>query len=77
MDRERCLVHREVAVVDRAVVAHEQQVADPDVPEVHTERDDSEMLGQLGVAGGDVSGDAFVEAVRWLSMFLDTAAAST
>jgi hypothetical protein len=64
-------------VDDPAVVAHEQQVADPDVPEVHTERVDPEMVGQLGVAGGDVSEYALAEAVRWLSMFLDTAALST
>ena len=62
MDRERGLVERPLALDDRALVADEQQVADPDVAEVHAERIDPEVVGQLGVAGGDVAGHALVEA---------------
>ena len=62
VDRERGLVQRPVALDDRAVVAHQQQVADADVAEVHAERVDPEVVGQLGVACGDVAGDALVEA---------------
>ena len=56
------LIQWEVAVHDLAVVPHEQQVAHPDVPEMHAERVDPEMVGQLGIACGDVPGDSLVEA---------------
>src|SRR5882757_10243198 len=62
MDRERGLIHRQIALDDLAVVAHQQQVADADVPEVHAERVHPEVVGQLGIARGDVPGDALVEA---------------
>ena len=62
MDGERGLVQRSVALDDRAVMAHQQQVAHPDVPEVHAERIDPEVIGQLRIACGDVARDALVEA---------------
>src|SRR5258706_15403349 len=46
----------------RALGIHQQQVADPDVSEVDTERVDPEALGMLGVAGGDVPAGTVVEA---------------
>ncbi len=62
VDGERGLVQRSVALDDRAVVAHQHQVADADVAEVHAERIDPEVIGQLRVARGDVPRDALVEA---------------
>ena len=44
------------------VMVDQEEVAHPDVAEVHPERVDPEVVGHLGVAGGDVAGDAFVEA---------------
>jgi hypothetical protein len=62
VDGEGRLVQRPVALDDGAVVAHQQQVADADVPEVHAERVHPEVVGQFGVAGGDVARHALVEA---------------
>ena len=62
VDGEGGLVDGLRAVHDLAVVADQQQVADPDVAEVHTERVDPEVVGQLGIAGRDVAGHALVEA---------------
>ena len=62
VDHERRRVQRPVALDDLALVVHEEQVLDPDVLEVHAERVDPEVVGQLGVAGGDVAGRALVEA---------------
>ena len=50
-----------VALDDLALVVDEEQVGHPDVAEVHAERVDPEVVEQLGVAGGDVAGDALVE----------------
>ena len=61
VDGECRLVHRQVALHDLAVVAHQQEVADADVPEVHAEGVHPEVVGELGITGGDVSGDALVE----------------
>ncbi len=61
VDGERGRVQRPVPLDDRAVVPHQQQVADADVTEVHAERIDPEVVGQLGIARGDVARDALVE----------------
>src|SRR4051812_31668946 len=61
MDGEGRLVQRAVTLDDRAVVAHQHQVAYADVAEVHAERVDPEVVGHLGIAGGDVARDALVE----------------
>ena len=45
-----------------ARVVDADQVGDADVLEVHPERVDPEAVGVLGVADGDVTGDALVEA---------------
>ena len=50
-----------VALDDLAPVVHEDEVGHPDVAEVHAERVDPEVVEVLGVAGGDVAGDALVE----------------
>ena len=62
VDDERRRVHRAPAFDDLALVVDEEEVGHPDVPEVHGEGVDPEVVGELGVAGGDVSGHAFVEA---------------
>ena len=59
---ERGLVHRQIAFDDGAVVTHQQQVADPNVAEVHAERVHPEVVGEFRVACGDVPGHALVEA---------------
>ena len=46
---------------DLAVVIHQNEVGDANLAEVHAEGIDPEMIEVFGVAGGDVSGDAFVE----------------
>ena len=58
VDDERGLVHRPVALDDLAVVVDEDQVLDPDLLEVHAERVHPEVVEPLGIAGGDVPGDA-------------------
>ena len=50
------------ALDDLALVVDQEQVAHPDLLEAHAERVHPEVVGQLGVAGGDVAGDALVEA---------------
>ena len=55
-------VHHRVALDDRAGVVDADQVGDADVLEVHPERVDPEPVEVLGIAHGDVAGDAFVEA---------------
>ncbi len=62
VDGERGLVDRPVALDHGAVVVDEDEVGDPDQVEAEAERVDPEQLGVLGVAGGDVAGDALVEA---------------
>ena len=52
---------RLVAFDHLAVVVDEHEVGHRDLPEVHRERVDPEVVEQLGVAGGDVAGDALVE----------------
>ena len=61
VDGEGGRVDRPVALDDLAVVVDADQVVDRDVLEVHAERVDPEVVGVLGVAGGDVAGDALVE----------------
>jgi hypothetical protein len=46
-----------------AVGVDQQQVTDFEVSEVHRERIDPEAVGVFGVAGGDVTAGALVEAV--------------
>ena len=61
VDGERGLVHRPVALDHRAVVVDADEVGHADQVEAETERVDPEQLGVLGVASGDVAGDALVE----------------
>ena len=62
VDHERGPVDRLAAVDDVAVVVDEDQVADAHVAEAEAERVDPEVVGELGVAHGDVAGDALAEA---------------
>jgi len=62
VDGERSGVERPVALDDRPVVADQEKVTDLDVAEVHAERIHPEVIRALGIASGDVSGDALVEA---------------
>ena len=64
VDGERRRVDGVVALDDLALVVHEDEIATPDRAEVHRERVDPEVVGELGVAGGDVAGDALAEAER-------------
>jgi hypothetical protein len=43
-------------------VVHEHEVLDADLLEAHAEGVDPEVIGQLGIANGDVPRHAFVEA---------------
>ena len=62
VDHERRPVHRTPAVDDLPVVVDEDEVADLHVAEALDERVDPEVVRELGVAHGDVSGDALAEA---------------
>ena len=61
VDGEGGRVDRVVALDHLALVVHEDEVGHPDVAEVHAERVDPEVVGELGVPGGDVAGHALVE----------------
>jgi hypothetical protein len=61
MNGERGLVDRTAALHNLAVVVDEQQIRHAYVPEVHAERVDPEVVGQLWIAGRDVAGHALVE----------------
>ena len=61
VDHERGAVDRVFAEDDVAVVVDEDQVAHLGVAEADRERVDPEVLGELGVANGDVPGDALAE----------------
>ncbi len=63
VDREGGLVERALADHGFAAGVHEQQVRDLDAREMHAERIDPEMVGQLGIARGDVPGQAQRETV--------------
>lgn len=62
VDYEGGGVKRPGAVDDRPTIVHQEEVLNPDLLEIHTERIDPEMVEQLGVAGGDVPGGTFVKA---------------
>ena len=61
MDGERRRVQRPAPLDHLALVVHEDEVLHPDLLEVHAERVDPEVVEPLGVPGGDVAGDPFVE----------------
>jgi hypothetical protein len=61
VDGEGGPVHRPGALDDVAVVVAEDEVRRLDLLEAHPERVDPEVVEALGVAGGDVAGDALVE----------------
>ena len=61
MDRERGAVERPVAVDDLTAMVDEQQISHANHLEVHPERVDPEVVEELGIARGDVTGGAFVE----------------
>src|ERR1700704_6678660 len=46
---------------DFAVIIHQDEIGSANLSEVHAKRIDPEMTEVFGVAGGDVSGNAFVE----------------
>jgi len=61
-------VNREGGAVDRilafhhlAAVVYENKVGGANLPEVHAKGVDPEMVEAFGIAGGDVSGHAFIE----------------
>jgi len=62
VDGEGGAVDGTVAFHHLALVVDQDQVRRADVPEVHAERVDPEVVGPLRIAGGDVPGDPFVEA---------------
>ena len=62
VDGERRLVDGAVAHDDPTVVADEYQVRDLDLGEGDAQRIHPEVVGELRVAGGDVTGHALVEA---------------
>ena len=62
VDGERGGVHAAVALDDLALRVHEEQVGHADVAEAHAERVHPEVVEPLGVTGGDVPGDALLEA---------------
>ena len=61
VDHERGTIDRLRAVHDVARVVDQDEVADAHVAEALAERVDPEAVGELGVAHGDVAGDAFAE----------------
>jgi len=61
VDAERRLVDRMVAVHDVTVVVDEDEIRHPHQTETARERIHPEVVGILGVAHGDVPGDAFAE----------------
>ena len=60
VDRERRRVHRVIALDDLAVLIHQHQIAHANLPEMHAERIDPELVGILRIARRDVPRDAFV-----------------
>jgi hypothetical protein len=62
VDGERGLVHGVAALDDVALVVHQEEVRRADEAEVDAERVDPEVVGQLGVPGGDVAGHPLAEA---------------
>src|ERR1700761_2146040 len=56
------LIDRPVALNHIAIFVHHHQVRHPDVAEMHPEWVDPKMIVPLGIANGDVSGNAFTEA---------------
>ena len=62
VDDEGGQVERPGALDHLARVVDQHEVADPDLAEAHAERVDPEVVGALGVPGGDVAGGALVEA---------------
>ncbi len=61
VDRERGPVDHRVAFDDVTAVVDADEVGDADVLEVHPERVEPEAVEVLGIAHGDVAGDALVE----------------
>jgi hypothetical protein len=61
VDGEGGQVHRPVAVDHLTSVVDQDEVLHADHLEVHAERIDPEVVEELGVAGGDVTGNALVE----------------
>ena len=61
VDGERRRVHRPVALDDVALAVDEDEIGRPDLAEAHAERVDPEPIGVLGIAAGQVAGDALVE----------------
>ena len=62
VDDEGGGVDRHVALDHLPLVVDQDEVGDPDVAEVHGEGVHPEVVGALGVAGGDVPGHPLVEA---------------
>src|SRR6202041_684944 len=61
MDREGRSIHRVFSFHDLALMVHKNQIRSANLPEMHAERIDPEMIEFFGIAGGDMSRDAFVE----------------
>ena len=58
---ESCAVDRMLPFHHLAMVVYQNQIGDTNLAKVHAERIDPEMIETLGVAGGNVSGDAFIK----------------
>src|SRR5437764_7582413 len=62
VDGEGGRVDGVVTLHDLALVVHQDEVAHPDVAEVHAEGVDPEVVGTLRIPRRDVAGDPLVEA---------------
>src|SRR3984893_4073806 len=61
MDREGRSIHRVFSFHDLALMIHKNQIPGANLAEMHADRIDPEMIEFFGIAGGDMSRDAFVE----------------
>src|SRR6202041_2279948 len=61
MDREGRSIHWVFSLHDLALMIHKNQIRSANLPEVHAERVDPKMIEFFGIAGGDMSRDAFIE----------------
>lgn len=63
VDGEGCGVYGAIAVEDLAAGVDQDQIRYANMTEVHAKGIDPKTMGIFRVAGGNVSGDAFIEAV--------------
>src|ERR1700721_4366049 len=61
MNGEGRSIHWVFSLHDLALMIHKNQIRSANLPEVHAERVDPKMIEFFGIAGGDMSRDAFIE----------------